>query len=210
MFMQSSLASCRCMPTSRRGLSLWRRRWHRREAGPRAAGVRKKTPHADNLARSTSTSPPSPDSKACMASTTAHATLHPRGSSSAAALDSTSPAPAGARSGSCTSARPRLQAPAVEELVRAQEHVQLPVGPGGRVPEHAVAGGRDAARVAQERPAVQVLQACPGPARPEGRGAAARRRCGTRRCLLAGRASAGPCQKACTRVHAPEHAQGSS
>ena len=66
------------------------------------------------------------------------------------------------------SARPRLQAPAVEKLMRAQEQVQLPVGPGGRVQEHAVAGGCDAARVTQESPAVQVLQACLGPARPEG------------------------------------------
>ncbi len=79
------------------------------------------------------------------------------------------------------SARPRLQAPAVEKLMRAQEQVQLPVGPGGRVQEHAVAGGCDAARVTQESPAVQVLQACPGPARPEGtaglpRAAAAGRR----------------------------------
>lgn len=53
-----------------------------------------------------------------------------------------------------------LQPAAVEELVRAQEHVQLRIGARRRVQEDAVAGGSDAAGVPKECPAVQVLQPC--------------------------------------------------
>ncbi len=51
----------------------------------------------------------------------------------------------------------RLKFAALGHLMRAQEQVQLLVGPGGGVQEDAVARRRDARRVAQESPAVQVL-----------------------------------------------------
>lgn len=53
-----------------------------------------------------------------------------------------------------------LQAPLRAQVVGVQKHVDLLVGAGGDVGEETIAGGSDAAALAQEREAVQVLKTC--------------------------------------------------